>query len=425
MSRLLAVSWEMPPMYGPRATQVARTLEHLGEHGWESTVVCLAPRRGGPHWRDNRDAAPLRHVRRIGVASPEESVVARAVFKIAPILRGWPDEKWLWIRRATAAAMRAATAETPAGIVTFAQPWSDHLVGLRVRRSLVLPWIAHFSDPWTDSPYIQGTALQRSAWARMEAEVIRRADSIVFVTEQTADLVMRKYPDGYRAKVSIVPHGYDRRALLTAASGAHGAQWRQSAKDARPLRMVCTGRFYSGVRTPLGLFAALARLDAERPLAGRLEVRLMGPHVVEFSADARRLNIAPIVRLEHRQPAETAMNAAAEADVLLSIDAPSDGPSVFLPSKLVDYLMFRKPILGLTPLEGASADLLRRAGCPVAPPDDPAAIAAAIAELMDRASTDALAVDAGFDAVAEEYDIRRTTERFHHVLAKTFERRAA
>jgi glycosyltransferase involved in cell wall biosynthesis len=425
MSRLLAVSWEMPPMYGPRATQVARTLEHLGDYGWESTVVCLAPRRGGPHWRDARGVQTLPNVRRVGVRSPEESAIARAVFRIAPIFRGWPDEKWVWIRRASRAAIRAAATDAPVGLVTFAQPWSDHLVGLRVRRSLGLPWVAHFSDPWTDSPYMRGTALQRSTWARMEAEVIGRADAIVFVTEQTADLVMRKYPDAYRAKVAIVPHGYDRRALSIAAAGARARPRPQSAADARPLRIVCTGRFYAGVRTPLGLFAALARLDAERPLAGRLEVRLMGPHVLEFSADARRLNLADIVRLEPRQPAEAAMSAAAEADVLLSIDAPSDGASVFLPSKLVDYLMFRKPILGLTPLEGASADLLRGAGCPVAPPDDPAAIAAAVGRLMDRAASGALAVDARFDAVAAEYDIRRTTERLHQVLVRTFERRAA
>jgi hypothetical protein len=111
--------------------------------------------------------------------------------------------------------------------------------------------------------------------------------------------------------------------------------------------------------------------------------------------------------------------------VLLAIDAPSDGPSVFLPSKLVDYLMFRKMILGLTPLEGASADLLRRAGCIVAPPDDPAAVAAAFAGLLERAAAGSLGVDARFDAVAAEYDICRTTERLHHVLVRTFERRAA
>jgi hypothetical protein len=48
------------------------------------------------------------------------------------------------------------------------------------------------------------------------------------------------------------------------------------------------------------------------------------------------------------------------ADVLLLIDAPSDGPSVFLPSKLIDYLGSGNPVLGITPETGTSADLIRR-----------------------------------------------------------------
>ena len=57
-------------MYGPRATQVARTLGQLALLGWHSTVVCLDPRRGGPHWRDGADAVFPRGVETVRVPSP-------------------------------------------------------------------------------------------------------------------------------------------------------------------------------------------------------------------------------------------------------------------------------------------------------------------------------------------------------------------
>ena len=41
--------------------------------------------------------------------------------------------------------------------VSFAQPWTNHLVGMRLHRDSGLPWVAHFSDPWIDSPYQQGS----------------------------------------------------------------------------------------------------------------------------------------------------------------------------------------------------------------------------------------------------------------------------
>lgn len=188
------------------------------------------------------------------------------------------------------------------------------------------------------------------------------------------------------------------------------------------MRLVYTGRFYRDRRTPLALFRGLALLQEQAPLAGRLELVLMGPMVSEFRAAAAALGVEPLVRFEPRRPREDAARAAAAADVLLVIDAPSAGTSVFLPSKLIDYLAFRKPILGLTPADGASARLLARLECPVVAPDDPQAIAAALSALLARRQSGALSVSAAFDAVASEFEIRRTTAQLDDVLVRTFAR---
>src|SRR5262245_32610654 len=175
MKRLLAVSWEMPPMYGPRATQVSRSLEELGRHDWDTTVVSLAPRRGGPHWPDGVRPASIESVSVERVPSLEESLAARVLFRVAPVLRNFPDEKRLWVAPAVRVCERIVANEHPMGLISFAQPWSDHLVGLRVRRRTRLPWVAHFSDPWVDSPYSTGTSWQRRLAHRMEADVVREA----------------------------------------------------------------------------------------------------------------------------------------------------------------------------------------------------------------------------------------------------------
>jgi hypothetical protein len=109
--------------------------------------------------------------------------------------------------------------------------------------------------------------------------------------------------------------------------------------------------------------------------------------------------------------------------VLLVIDAPApapDVPSVFLPSKLVDYLPLRKPILGITPDPGASARLLRRLGCPIAPPEDVPAIASALRDLMARWRAGTLGVAPSFDDVAREFDIRRTARLLDAVMSRAF-----
>ena len=146
----------------------------------------------------------------------------------------------------------------------------------------------------------------------------------------------------------------------------------------------------------------------------------MGPFIEEFVRDADALGVASLVRVRGRVPPSEAAAIAADADVLLVIDAPSSGPSPFLPSKIVDYLPLRKPIFGVTPEPGATAALLRRLGCAVAPPEDVPAIAAALRDLVRCWQAGTLAVSDSFDRVAAEFDIRRTTARLRDVLARAF-----
>ena len=393
-------------MYGPRAAQVSRTLGALPALGWQPTAVTLAPKRRGPHWFGAPNDA-LRGVALIRVPSPEEWLIVRAARRIMPSLRDYPDPSRVWVPRASRAAIRAAGAHAFAGLITFGQPWSDHLVGLRVHRAARLPWVAHFSDPWADSPY--ATPRQRSIWRRMEEDVVREATAVVFVTQEAADLVMSKYPAEWRGKVAVVPHGFDPSAPPAAAA-------RRSGGGA--MQLLYAGRFYRGVRTPIPLLRALTALNQREGLANLLHVTFVGPHVEEYGADAAALGVASLTTFRGRVSAAEIARATAAADVLLVVDAPSDGPSVFLPSKVVDYLAFRKPIFGITPASGASATLLRRLGAHVAPPDDVPAVTAAIEDLIARWRSGTLDVGSTFDAVATEYDIRNTTRRLDAVLQR-------
>jgi glycosyltransferase involved in cell wall biosynthesis len=318
-----------------------------------------------------------------------------------------PDEKSVWILAAARAARRLASERKYDVLVSFAQPWSDHLAGLRVHRATGLPWVAHFSDPWVDSPYLRGRGWQRRIWTRMEADVVREADALVFVNEHTAERVMRKYPDAYRAKTHVVPHGYD---------PSERAGIRPAARDDR-LTLVHTGRFYDRVRTPEALLRALAALNRRRPIGRELRVVFVGTPIASHPALASALGLSASVEFVGRVSAEESAGWAQAADVLLVIDAPAD-ENLFLPSKLVDYLVYRKPILGLTPPCGASADLLRALGYPVIAPDDEDAIASAIDALLTAAREGPLTPAPGHDEAASAYHIARTTDAFARVLER-------
>ncbi len=257
-----------------------------------------------------------------------------------------------------------------------------------------------------------------NAWARRtaaehERAVIAEASRVVFVNRYTQDRVMAKYPAEWMARARVIPQGFE---SMWGPASAGPASRPASAGPRGPLRLVYTGRFYEGIRTPTTLLEALDSIHRVRPLDGRLIVEFVGGDTAAYARQAQALGLDAIVHFSGRVDPAAARARAAAADALLIIDAPSDGPSLFLPSKLVDYLPLRKPVLGLTPREGPSADLLGALGYPVVDPQDVAGIAAALEQLVDAHASGRLGPTPQHDEVSHTYDIRETTRAFARVL---------
>jgi glycosyltransferase involved in cell wall biosynthesis len=319
-----------------------------------------------------------------------------------------PDEKRVWVARAAEAAHAAVCRRSHDVVISFGQPWSDHLIARRLVRRIAMPWVAHFSDPWVGSPYTRGGAWQRRLNEQMERDVVSTATRIVFQNAETAEYTMSRYPAEWRAKTAVIPQGFD----PTVTAGPRPSD----VSRTRPLSVVYTGRFYPGVRTPDTLLEAVGRLHARERLDARLHVDFFGHPWAPYARRAHTLGIDSVVTFHGRIAPPEAQAAAARADVLLIIDAPSAGPNLFLPSKAVDYLPLRRPMLAITPTVGATAALMNRLRYPVVDPADIAGMEQALRELIAEHEAGTLAASMTHDEVAREYDIREIAGRFDALL---------
>ena len=369
-AELLAVSFAYPPLAYPRSGQVARLLKNTS---FSTTLVCADER--GAH-RDptlEPDAeARLRACLRVPflVSRPRKLADALASRVRLPVWGKTPDQFASWIPK----ALRAVAAFTkrhdyePDILVSFGQPMSDHLVGLKLKRLFGVPWVAHFSDPWTDNPFNRQDALTRRLNLSLERRVMRNADLLAFTSRETVELVMRKYPSEWTSKARVLPHSFD--PLLYARDARDGG----GEHDGDVETVVrYTGEFY-GRRTPRPLVETLRAILSERPrLLEGVRFELIGP-VAPGVLEESGIESLPRGLVETRPPVNYAesLALAAAADGLLIVDAPAER-SVFLPSKLVDYIGAARPILGLTP-PGASDELIRRLGGWAADPSDAAAM---------------------------------------------------
>jgi glycosyltransferase involved in cell wall biosynthesis len=414
MKRLLALSWCMPPIVMPRSIQVSRLLAALADIDWRSDVVCVDPaslRPANNIMDDSLNRPAGGKVKKYPVSSLEDWVLVRGLIRLFPSLGILPDPKWVWKNAAFRKCDLLASSQKYDAFVSFAQPWTDHLVGLQVKEQSHLPWVVHFSDPWADSPYIHASEWVKNKRLEMEKAVVESADAVIFVSRQTADLVMQKYPDGWRSKTHIIPHGFEPLELTATAP-----------KDAnQPVEFVYSGNFY-GPRTPQTLLEAALHLIKEQKYQNSFRIRFVGPVSPIIRKTALEMGLTGVVQFEGAVPFSKSQEFCEKADVLLVIDAPSESSSVFLPSKLIDYLAFNKPILGITPLRGSSADLINQLGCPVVDPANVQGISDALARFIDARRNGPLTLPEQFLETARQYHIHQAALKMDAVLSDLINR---
>jgi glycosyltransferase involved in cell wall biosynthesis len=176
-----------------------------------------------------------------------------------------------------------------------------------------------------------------------------------------------------------------------------------------PLRIVHTGGSY-GKRVP---FIFLESLAALRRDGFGASITFVGPVDPAFRQRADELG-AGIVFVPPTTPGE-ASRYAGEADILLLCDAPAH-ESVFLPSKLVDYLPLGLPILALTPANGSSADVIRKTGGLIVDPGDAAGQIGALRRLAAMKAEGTLLSLAPTLSAVKRYAIGETAVILERIL---------
>jgi len=407
--KLLAVSFAYPPMLEPRAIQVSRLLRHLDV---SSTLVC-AEYEGKDVFQDLTFTVGGTHLDKlVRVPFPgnkARKLAARLLNKLkVPLWDKSPDNLRPWKKPVVKAIEKMVSHDgyAPDVLVTFSYPLTDALIGLELGRKLGVPWVAHFSDPWTDNPSSRLDPLSKVVHRRMEREVVETADRLVFTSEETVDLIMGKYPAGLRAKTRVLPHAFEPEIY---------SSLQESSSKKITVRYL--GTLY-GSRTPKPLFSALERLLITNP-------EVLTDVCFEIIGDTSGMNFEAMGLqnlpngLVHIAPSVGYMRSIelmASADGLLVVDAPAE-KSVFLPSKLIDYVGSGRPILGITP-QGAAASLIDRLGGWIADPGNVEASTEAVTSFLGyiRSQRNKTRSPWGNPLVRRSYEASEVAELFNQIL---------
>lgn len=371
MKRVLVISYYWPPNGGAPVQRWLKFAKHLPRHGWQPVVY--TPSNPDIVVEDEglmREVPPEVEVVRQPIREPyslyrtltgrrgrkvhagflDEEGRKGMLDDLAVFIRGnlfIPDARVAWVAPSIR-YLRQYLAQHPVdAIVSTGPPHSMHLIALGLHRSLGIPWLADFRDPWTNIDFYHKLRLTRRADARhrrLEREVLSGADLTLAVGWTLAEELRAL---GAR-RVEVVTNGYDRDDIPDPAVPLDEA-----------LSLVHVGSMNAARDVPevWQALAAMCRTDVD--LASRLVIRFVGAvdrRVLDSIAEAGLSEkVERLGAVDHAQ----AMREMQRARVLLL--SLNDAPNArgILTSKLFEYLAVGRPILAVGPTDGDAARVLR------------------------------------------------------------------
>ena len=371
--RLLIISYYWPPTGGSGVQRWVKFSKYLPEHGWQPVIYTPEnPERLAydeslladiPECAEvirRRIVEPYGLYRKLfgrsgGEVNPLNSSGKSLKSKLSRVLRGnlfIPDPRVSWVRGSVRFLKKYLREHPVDAVVTTGPPQSMHLIGRGLKRSLGLPWIADFRDPWTRMFYYKHLCLSKFAdrkHHRLEQGVLDEADLVLAVSPTVRD----DFQAQTRTPVHLITNGYDEDDFPVREPG--------SRKDGK-FRIVHTGLFAAD-GNPLKLWDALARRCCEdEDFAQRLEIRLAGKTDAPVLEAIRERGLgAQLVDLGYL-PHSRVVQEQQDADLLILPLRHEPEYAKVLPGKIFEYIASGRPVLGIGQEDGAAAAILRDSG---------------------------------------------------------------
>jgi len=352
MKKVLILSPHFPPINAPDMQRVRLALPFLREHGWEPTVLAVAPEsvEGGI-------SEPL-----LEATYPADIRVIR-VRGVSPRLTRWAGIGSLWWRCGAALARTGARLlqdEKFDAVFFSTTQFNAFNLGPRWKRQFGVPYVLDYQDPWVNEYYQRTQTRPPGGWfkfnltqraaRRDEPAAVREAGGIVAVSDIYAQQLAARYPWFDPARVTLLPFGATERDFAVA----------EQHRLASPLVAFDDGRFhqvYAGRCGPDMAFALTVLLRAFRLFqashpteASRLRLHFIGTGYAP--PPLGRESVMPLARAEgvaesvqeycYRVPYFDALYYLRRAHALIAVG--SDDAS-YSASKLFPNLLARRPLL--------------------------------------------------------------------------------
>ena len=373
MKRVLIITYYWPPSGGSGVQRWLKMSKYLPENGWQPVIY--TPEEGEYPILDpslEKDVAPEAEIIRRPIIEPytlykkflgiKKSETVKAGFikeegkkpgwkeNLAVWIRGnlfIPDARCWWVKPSVRYLKEYLKNHPVDAIISTGPPHSMHLIAMKLKEALGIPWIADFRDPWTEIDYYD--ELRLTKWAdrkqhRLEREVLTKADKVVTVSWNWARGLGRL---GNR-NVRVIQNGYD--------WDCDPNEKKKTLSDEFSLTHL--GIIGSARNAPV-LWQALQELKNEIDGFNKtLKIKLVGQIDQSVIENLNSCGLMENTDLIAHVPHNEVKLIQESSQVLLLLVNNAPNAKGILTGKLYEYLASSRPILAIGPEDGDAARLL-------------------------------------------------------------------
>ena len=349
--------------------------KYLPEYGWQP-VIYTTENAEYPivdHSLE-KDVAPEAEVIRRPIMEPynlykkflgvKKSETVKAGFiKEKGAKKGWRDNLSVWIRgncfipdarcwwvKPSVKYLKEYLRKHPVdAIISTGPPHSMHLIAMKLKEALGIPWIADFRDPWTEIDYYDELKLTRRSdrkHHRLEREVLTEADKVVTVAPDGARRLGRL---GNR-NVRTIYNGFDRD---------DNTQTPVNPPDT--FTMTYLG-VLSKAQNPENFWQVLGELVKENEdFSKKLKINMIGQIDSSVMRSIEEHGLTNYVSLSTYVLHDQVSAVHRSSTLLLLFLMPDSEPRAkgLLTGKLFEYMASGRPILCIGPEDGDAARILK------------------------------------------------------------------
>lgn len=292
------------------------------------------------------------------INSPHMSILQR-IKDIIYELCNFPDYASGWILPAVKAGQKILRSKKFDIIFATGTPWS----------ALVIAWILHkisgvklvidFRDPWVGNPFdVNNCRMLDRLKCFLERKIVEDASLVTANTVVLKEELLERYADMIDInKIIVLPNGFDPEDYESINVDTTD----NVLSDENRLTLAHGGGLY-GKRDPAIFFEALKLIEYDKSnnLSDFLFVQ-MGAVGLDYSLSDRYSELIDqgVFRCDGMVPYHECLRRLKSADVLVLLQP---GTKSQIPSKLYDYVCLNRPIITITPMDGALGKLVKQYG---------------------------------------------------------------